>query len=349
MIPRAVRGTGKQLLAGTLYWTGVLDVWLRRRLRNRILVLMYHRVLTDAERARTGSHPGIVVSTRSFESQMKAVKKRFHVLSMTEFIDILTSGRPVPPSSCLITFDDGWLDNYTNALPILVEQQLPACVFLPVDYIGEGRLFWREALAHQVVHAVVRCREDAALAPPVRAALAPWTLEHLVDLHDDDPRQAIVDALASIRAADAAAARSALARLRSIIGSPSPRDIPDQFVTWEHVREMSSAGISFGSHGAGHILLDLATAEEAAADIQRSWIRLTKELAAPVRAFSYPNGNWTPAARTMVRDAGFAVAFTTKPDTAGTDDDPLTIGRINVHEGSAGSAPMFMAGLCGLF
>src|SRR5688572_8924764 len=108
----------KSVVADALYYTGLLRLWQSIVLRRKAVVLMYHRVLTGDERSRCGSHPGIVVDRETFALQMDVLKRQFVVLSLDEFTDRVERRQPFPPSSCLITFDDGWRDTFTNALPI---------------------------------------------------------------------------------------------------------------------------------------------------------------------------------------------------------------------------------------
>jgi hypothetical protein len=86
-----VRHVLKVLAAEALYRTGMLRLLQAVLLRRRAVVLMYHRVLTPEERARSGSHPGIIVDADTFAVQMALLKSRFTVLSWEQF-----AGHPVP-------------------------------------------------------------------------------------------------------------------------------------------------------------------------------------------------------------------------------------------------------------
>ena len=160
-----------------LYYTGLLQLWQRVIMRRKAVVLMYHRVLTDEERQLTGSHPAIVIDRETFASHMALLKRRFSVLSLEEFARHIEQKIPFPDSSCLITFDDGWRDNVTNALPILQRHGLPALIFLPVNYIGCRRLFWPEALTHLLVRAVLEVRRHPERRDRLRSILAPAGLD----------------------------------------------------------------------------------------------------------------------------------------------------------------------------
>jgi peptidoglycan/xylan/chitin deacetylase (PgdA/CDA1 family) len=93
-------------------------------------VLMYHHVSPE-----TGP---LTTSPKNFESQIKGlVEKGYTTLTCDQFADFL-AGKPTPPKSVLLTFDDGYLDNWVYAHPILKKHGLRATIFLVTGLIGEG-------------------------------------------------------------------------------------------------------------------------------------------------------------------------------------------------------------------
>ena len=172
--PQALKAAIRSSIAHVLYALGLLQLWQRVQLRNRTIVLMYHRVLDDHDWARTGSHPGMTVRLSTFERQMALLRRRLVPLSLERFVDHVSRRQPLPSSSCLITFDDGWRDTMTNAWPVLRRLGLPAAVFLPVGFIGTHRLFTREAFTHLALKA-----RDVASDPAQTTDLAATHPERL--------------------------------------------------------------------------------------------------------------------------------------------------------------------------
>jgi len=259
----------KAALSYALYYTGILQVFQRLALRHRAVVLMYHRVLTAEERARTASHPALVVDRDTFAKQMALLKRRFTVLSLVEFTERMERRIPFPDSSCLITFDDGWRDNYSNAFPILKTHGLPALVFIPVNYIGTRRLFWQEALTHLLRQVVRDGRAEVGRRSRFRDALRPFGLDPLLDLPtQEDPRPAIIQAVGSQKALPVTEIER-LIRLLCKVLNVKLEDYADVdgFVTWQQVAEMAHQGIAFGGHGAEHRLLTQVSREEARQEI----------------------------------------------------------------------------------
>lgn len=98
-------------------------------------VLMYHRIDSPVD----GS---TVVTPENFERQMEFLRvHRYNVMPLAELADRLREGRPIPPKTVVLTFDDGTIDNFTNAFPVLKKLGFPATVFMITENIDrEGWL-----------------------------------------------------------------------------------------------------------------------------------------------------------------------------------------------------------------
>lgn len=94
-------------------------------------VLMYHHV---------SPNPGLVtVSPQNFELQMQALaEKGYSTLTADQFLGFLQGHNDVPARSVLITFDDGYLDNYVYAFPAMQRLGLHGVIFAVTGWIGEG-------------------------------------------------------------------------------------------------------------------------------------------------------------------------------------------------------------------
>jgi peptidoglycan/xylan/chitin deacetylase (PgdA/CDA1 family) len=349
MSPRAKRAI-KELIANGLYYTGMLRLLQSVLLRRRAVVLMYHRVLDPDEQRGTGSHPGIVVSRETFARQVALLKRRFVPLTLDEFTARMENGQPFASSSCLVTFDDGWRDNFTNALPILRDHGVPAVVFLPVNFIGQQRLFWREALTHLMVELVRHTRRDSSMAQRCRPLLRSIGLERVLEATEADPRPFVIDVIASQTGLKAQVVEPLLPRLSAELGiRVEDLRTPDTFIDWEQAAAMSRDGIAFGGHGADHRLLTDISPDAADREIGTARDMMRRAFNGTVPTFSYPNGSWSADVVGRVRAAGYRLAFTTVPGSVSCNDDRFTVKRLNVHESATDSTPMFLARVVGLF
>jgi peptidoglycan/xylan/chitin deacetylase (PgdA/CDA1 family) len=340
----------KLVAAHVLFYSGILPLWQRIAMRRKAVVLMYHRVLTRDEQRRTASHPALVVDRDTFARQMAFLKRRFNVISAHELADRMARGIPLPDRACVITFDDGWRDNFTNALPILRAHRLPALIFLPVNYIGRQRLFWQEALTHLLERAVAEVHREPAARPRLDAILGPRGLSHVLDADRDDPRAAVLQAVGAQKPLTRVETEALVETLARELGirMETLAEI-DGFIGWTEVQAMAREGISFGGHGVDHLLLTQVSGEEADTEIRVSKQVIEERLQEPVLTFSYPNGYLTPEIAGKVKKFGYRLGFITRRGFVSTSDDPFTVRRLNVHEAAAKTTPMFLARVVGLW
>jgi len=108
-------------------------------------------------------------------------------------------------------------------------------------------------------------------------------------------------------------------------------DVEEPMLGLAEIREMQAEGIEFGSHTLAHPHLTALSAEQAAREICQSRLRLEDLLAASCRSFAYPYGDWNPEVRSLVGDAGYLVACTTRRAAARPDSDLLALPRINIR------------------
>ncbi|CUQ67378.1 putative Polysaccharide deacetylase [Candidatus Nitrospira inopinata] len=341
----------KLVIVYGLYGLGLLQLWQRIVLRRRAVVLMYHRVLTEEEMKVTGSHPAIVVKRETFAAQMEVISKRFKVLTIDEFVERMERRIPFENSTCLVTFDDGWKDNYYNAFPILTRYRIPAVIFLPVNYIGEQRLFWQEALVHGLLAAIREVRKDPSKASILREIIATLDLEEVLDLAGVDPRHCIIELMTLKRKQfDPLDVDKVLSRIeRELTINWDEASAIDGFLTWEQVAEMAKEGVRFGGHGAEHYLLSQLSLDEARKDIEECTSVLTSRLKEQPVSFSYPRGYRTSQVVEFVKQSGYRVAFIANGGSVRCDDDRFTVQRINIFEEDTKTVPLFLARIVGLF
>ncbi|MBI4056168.1 MAG: polysaccharide deacetylase family protein [Elusimicrobia bacterium] len=94
-------------------------------------VLMYHKVGTPPPHSQL---KGLWVSTKAFRRQMEYLKKKeYTALGFSELVQAHRKGNSLPKRSVLVTFDDGYENNYTEAYPILKELKMKGNIFLVVE------------------------------------------------------------------------------------------------------------------------------------------------------------------------------------------------------------------------
>lgn len=128
----------KNLIAYFLYYSGLLTLYDYLFLGSYVVILMYHKVLQDDEPLQREIEPGMYVKKSSFEKQMKFIQNKFTVAELTSCF--LNSKNSFKDKFCVVTFDDGWQDNFEVAYPILKKYNIPATIFLVPKFIESNEL-----------------------------------------------------------------------------------------------------------------------------------------------------------------------------------------------------------------
>ena len=165
--------------------------------------------------------------------------------------------RPLPPKAVALTFDDGYLDNYTQAFPILRRHGLTATFYVTTNCIDNRALLWTGLLRFVIFTTTrPRARDAGAARVPPAAGQRPGASRglHQADRDDEEHPDRATASRCSRRCGDAAAIDD-LSPLESIM------------MSWDQVREMHRGGMIFGAHTLTHPNLPNATPEEARREI----------------------------------------------------------------------------------
>jgi len=283
---------------------------------------MYHRVV-DPSTLPFPIEPGMYVRPQTFAQQMAILAKNYSVIPLDKLISDVLAGTPLPAKSVALTFDDGWLDTYQNAYPILKRLALPATVFLPTAYIGSNRRFSYDKLS-----ALLFSKKDNAAEELSRK------ISQLKSLSREAREQELSRLLQAPEPALGHAAAEVPTKTRD-------------FINWDEVREMANNGISFASHSHEHQLFSELSEEEILADLTSSLDSFQLQQITPSPIFCFPNGQYSERARSSLLQLGFKAAVITT--RAGDLTPPLALfGRVGIHEDMTSSHYMFITTLLGL-
>lgn len=277
----------------------------------RLLILCYHRVL-DRPDPLCPNEMCIDV----FDAHVRALSRFFNILPLTDAVDRLATGT-LPPRAVSITFDDGYRDNYTNALPVLKKYGARATFFVATDFLDGGRM-WNDT----VIEALRNAPESSLDLEDLK--LGVWPVQ------TPGQKLAAVDGLlAQLKYLQPAQRLETVDALAARIGAPLPDDLmmqPDE------VRGLFEQGMEIGGHTVSHPILSRLDDAVAQQEISTGRAALQDLTGAPVDAFAYPNGkpgsDYEKRHVEMVRQAGFRMAVTTGWGCVGPETDPYQLGRL---------------------
>ena len=340
---RRLRALLKRIVAYGLFYSGALWVYRYVALRGRAVVLTYHRVLPAS--ADSFSSSGIVVSPSVFATHMRFLRRHFKPLSAEDFQQCLDRGQ-FGAGACLVTFDDGWHDNETHALPILQKLSVPAVLFVATGYVGTDKTFWQERMTRQLY----ALSSDPVVGRPTLEAIG--VLEAFDSADQEKVRldvRGFVDnlKLSTTEEIDRVAALASAA-CRQIGCDDDSGD--DRFLDWNALNRIASSGwVTIGSHAHSHTPLPRLGRVAATADLQLSVREITRHGIPSPSTFAFPNGDFDAATLDCLTDAGIRIGFTTERGHVAPGSDPRCLPRVNIHDGAASTAPEFLCRILGIF
>src|ERR1041385_597262 len=266
-----------------------------------LTVVNYHRIDDPHRKDFDSFKPNVSATPEDFDCQMDYLAKWFHVVSVKDLVACLDGKKDLPPYAALITFDDGYLDNYISAYPILRKHGFPALIFLTTGHIGTDAPFYWDMAAYCFYHT-----QNDHLAFP-NGSVAHWSNER----ERDEVNKNWIE---SMKALPQAEKETYVQRLPEALGVSVPKGFFQKLMmNWDQVREMRQSGIEFGAHTLHHPILTRISLDKVRAEVQGSKAQIEKELGEPVLSFAYPNGQSADVndpIEKIVAASGIRVAFT---------------------------------------
>jgi peptidoglycan/xylan/chitin deacetylase (PgdA/CDA1 family) len=288
-------------------------------LRCRVVILIYHRVF------ETSSDPWeLSVSPKHFAEHLELLRRNYSVLSLHELSSSLGDTQ-LPKQGVVLTFDDGYADNFWNAKPILEKYEVPATFFIASGSVDSYSEFWWDNL------------ERALLQPkklPKRLQLSVQGRSYEWPTTNSDQRQdvymAIHQILQPLSTSDRDQVMTELFAWADVdeFGRPDYRPL----TTAELIQLEQGEFMDIGAHTVTHPLLSVMSQAEQFAEIVGSRQKLTEILGRKVDTFSYPYGNFTTETVDIVKAAGFEMALACETNVVEKGANQFQLGRFGVGD-----------------
>ncbi|MGI8596951.1 MAG: polysaccharide deacetylase family protein [Thermoleophilaceae bacterium] len=264
-----------------------------------------------------------------------------HLEVLARHFEVVGPGYLTDPSprrlgrAVLITFDDGYRDNYEQALPILRGHGLKATFFIATGFIDRPRAPWWDEIAWMV------------RTSPRSGVPAGPGLDRAVAFDEPERERAVGSLLAAYKGLPDERTAEFLDHLAEATGSGrcDDREASDAWMSWDMVRELRAAGMWVGAHTVDHPVLARTSRARQQEEILGCRDRLEAEIGERPRYFSYPiglPGSFDAVTRELVREAGFELAFGFSGGyIRGTEHDLYALPRCS--EGLEGGPERFLA------
>jgi len=301
--------------------------------------MTYHFV-RDLGHSRYPEIKGLTVE--QFKEQLAYIKKHYRVISVAELRAAAAGDSDLPPRPLLLTFDDGYLDHFTNVFPILKLNGLTGCFFPPAGAITEYRV-----LDVNKIHFVLASVSDKSLIVQTIFEL----LNEFREQHGLMENRSYYDRLAVPNRFDTAE----VIFIKRLLQRELPGDLrgtivnrlfhrfvttdeasfsQELYMTVDQLSCMRESGMDIGSHGYEHLWLDTLDHDGQVREIDLS-LSFLESLGCTRDAWvmSYPYGAYNGGLLSLLRKKGCNIGFTTRVGLADLAAvDPLALSRLDAND-----------------
>jgi peptidoglycan/xylan/chitin deacetylase (PgdA/CDA1 family) len=309
----------KAALAELLFRCGLFRMQVQAH--TRLIIFNYHRIRATGAAPSPFNNALFGPTEVVFDEQVKWLVEHTRVLSEQELIAALHGDR-LPAGRCsMITFDDGYCDNYELAWPILKKYNAPATFFIASGLTDARKLGWWDLIAylvkrstlHEIIFDGERYITHADRSPLIAAfvnKMGALPAEQTNDLVE--------------RLADACD-----------VQLPSPEVQSRELMTWEQIREIATGGGVIGSHTHTHPVLSRLSGTEQQRELGISREVLRSKTGMDIFSLAYPVGTYahfTSETKKIAVACGYSVAYSFGTGTNGWPCDALDVKRISAPQ-----------------
>jgi peptidoglycan/xylan/chitin deacetylase (PgdA/CDA1 family) len=311
----------KQIVKFLLVYIGVIDL-IHYLVTSRLpvcIIWRYHSVTDIKKGDILYATPSITVSPNEFERQIRYLSKRYNIISLDELVNSIKCSC-VPKNSLVITFDDGYRDNYLYAYPILKKYGATATIYLTANCIDTNEMVWMHKVLYMLQNTRAKEMKINGKLYPLKnrndvlkaCKIIGRTIKGIKSLRE---RNEFLDDLAN--------------RLQVSI-----EGVDNLMLKWKDVLTMKHDGFSFGAHTLTHPNLPSLSQEEMKGEIEGSKKIIEERLGETITLFSYPNGgaasHYNEVVKQVVQECGYINATTSDGGVVDTNSDLYAITRWGV-------------------
>jgi peptidoglycan/xylan/chitin deacetylase (PgdA/CDA1 family) len=302
-----------------------------------LTIVMYHYV-RDLARSR---FPGIKGRTiDQFRGQLDHLARHYEIVTAQQVIAAAAGGEALPANACWLTFDDGYLDHYTNVFPLLDERGWQGSFFIPAEPVLEGRLLdvnkihFLLAAEPDTARLIEALRGEVAAARADGAELGDWddyVRDHMGECHLDTPQVLFVKSMLQVGLPEEVRNRICDALFARFVSADEAAFAAELYASSDQIKAMVRAGMFVGSHGHAHYWLPTLAAEQQEQEIAAS-LDFLRFVGMPERdwVMCYPHGAYDEVTLEILRRRGCALGLTTKAGVAQLPGDPpLELPRVD--------------------
>lgn len=299
--------------------------------RKQVLILMVHGVMDREDEASEWDPLWERHSPKQLDFVLSTLAQRYTFVSMDDAVAMLNGHQPITSNAVVVTFDDGYRNNITHALPVMHKHHAPMLIYLATSAMSKQEAFWID----RIDYALQKLGDTGG-------SIAVGGLE--IELNSSDRKAASV-LYKKFRLQAKKVARSDYEFLQEMdkigaqLEAKTGHQLADIFardpwsgmLTWPEVEaQVVTEGLCFGSHTVDHLRLALISEDDVRDQLIGAKSIIEGHTKEPCNHFCYPAGSYNGDVAAIVRDVGYASATTTVPGLNDVGCDMMTLKRYNL-------------------
>lgn len=265
--------------------------------RRQVIILAYHRIGQKSDRFLNMKMPPAL-----FEQHLAFLQKHFEIVALDDAYELLRAAKKKIKHPVVLTFDDGYVDNFKLLYPMLKKREVPATIFLSTGNIESGELLWWDRIVCLVFNAKVS-----------ELDLREFGLKRFSLKDEVAKSNACEELIAAVKRKQAREREQIIARMAAYLKCQANADDQDRLMTWEEIQSMNNGLVTFGAHGMTHTILTNLDPEAMRWEVQESQRMMQERLGKAPEFYAYPNGrmaDYNAQVMEILRNCGFKAALT---------------------------------------
>lgn len=271
--------------------------------KNKVIVLMYHRIVKSYSKNPLKDIYGFNISITQFEDQMKYLLDHCNVIKASDAI--LGQNLSYDKKNVILTFDDGYRNNYINAFPILLKYNQPALFSLSTAFIVNKVPLWNDLIEYAVINTKKRAVRiewndmfsDFKLDTIIeKKEFLKWLISKCTEILQEERERFILDVFND---------------LDVLFDNNKVLEDPDYEPLSPHEIKILSESkmIEFASHSENHYALSRVSKNTLLNELKNSKIAIERMTGTPCKYFCIPGGHYNNSVIDTILEVGYKKVF----------------------------------------
>lgn len=305
---------------------------------NDLFISMYHYI-RDLKHSRYPEIKGLDKSL--FREQIEFMKNNFNIVTMEQVIDVVQRKSDLPENALLLTFDDGYIDNYTFALPILEEYGVQGSFFIPGKTFTTHQLLDVNKIHYILASADVRklsedlkkemdfYRGNEFCYAPTEELFNEYAVANRFDCKETIFVKRMLQTVLPERLRNIISSNL----FEKYVGITEETLAYELYMTEEQIRTMKRHGMFIGIHGYDHYWLGNLEPEQMHQDISKALEVMDEFVDRKQWVMNYPYGDYNQGVMDYIKEQGASIGLTTEVRLAQIgNDNPLELPRFDCND-----------------